>query len=173
MSRLSALLAYTKRPQGFLDHAVTQIFYHLHAFTQSDSDFHAKALKLGKNMPLSFTKSRTFLNDFTKSRTFLTLSRITHVSRFTQSHRNKIVFTKSRRKIRSIRQSRNPMGGLLHPVNMNSSGKITDKELSTSSTSPVIVKFHITLFPVWKLWFYSKNCENNQSPRNLVCRKNL
>ena len=77
MSWLSALLAYTRRPQGFLDHAVPQIFYHLHAFTQSDSDFHAKALKLGKNMP--FTKSRTFLNDFTKSRTFFDV--FTHQAR--------------------------------------------------------------------------------------------
>ena len=149
MSRLSALLAYTRRPQGFLDHAVTQIFYHLHAFTQSDSDFHAKALKLGKTC-LSRNHARFWMLSRNHAH-FSTLSRITHVSRFTQSHRNKIAFTKSRRKIRSIRQSRNPMGGLLHLVNMNSSRKITDKELSTSSTYPVIVKFHITLFPVWNL----------------------
>ena len=40
------------------NHAITQIFCPSHAFTQSmkNSDFHAKALKLAKNMP--FTKSR-------------------------------------------------------------------------------------------------------------------
>ena len=43
---------------------------------------------------------------------FSTFSRITHASRFTQSRRNKIVFTISRNKKRRFTQSRNPMGGL-------------------------------------------------------------
>ena len=95
---------FQTHPKGryilFMDHsfwmalAMTQIFCRFHAFTQSmkNSDFNAKTLKLGKKTCLPRSHARFWMISRSHAH-FSTFSRITHAGGFTQSRRNKIVFT--------------------------------------------------------------------------------
>ena len=96
-------------PGGVPNHAITQIFCHFHAFMQSmkNSDFNAKTLKLGKKTCLPRNHARFWMISRNHAH-FSTLS----VSRMQVDSRIHAEM-KSFSRIRSITQSRNPMGGPL------------------------------------------------------------
>ena len=103
------------------NHADFFPFSGIHAINK-ELGFSRKNAKIGRKTYLS--RNHACFSMISRNHAhFWTFSRITHASgltpsrrnkiAFTQSRRNKIDFTKPRRKIRSITQSRNPMGGLL------------------------------------------------------------
>ena len=94
------------------NHAITQIFFHFHAFTQSikNWDFHAKTLKMGEKHAFHRI-TQVFLLISRNHAHYSTFSRITHASRFTQSRRNKIIFHAITQKNKANHAITQPYGG--------------------------------------------------------------